>query len=358
MKPVLTINLSSIAANYNLLRQTAPRSTVAAVVKADAYGLGAKHIALHLKKNGCEHFFVATLDEAIELRNILGDKSHIYVLYGPAKNQLAEFKNYHLTPVLNTQWQIKLWKEWYQNEKLSQPAIIHLDTGMNRLGVTSREIESIRPYLVFPISHFISHLSSADQISGLTNRKQLQVLQNMLFLLERINTPISLAASSGIFLGSSYHFNMVRPGIALWGGNPTLDRKNPMQQVVTIKAPIIQIKQVYRGDKIGYDGTYILRNKGRIATIAIGYADGVLRTLSNCGYVEYNGFTLPIVGRVSMDLITIDISRLGDEIINPMDYVELVGLYQSVDKMAKRAGTISYEILTSLGNRYQRMYIS
>ena len=357
MKAKLVINLAAIGQNYQRIIQMAQPAMVAAVVKADAYGLGIHKIAPYLYLQGCRHFFVATVDEGITLRNLVENDVQIYILYGPSPKNFSFFQSHQLIPVLNTMGQIKLWKNWLQDQPIKPKAVIHIDSGINRLGFVQEQLTEIKAHLTFPVALFLSHLASADEPHNPSNTDQLKIFKNCKEQFKSHSTQFSLAASSGIFLGKSYHFDMVRSGIALWGGNPTPAKPNPMLPVISLKIPVIQIRTIRAGSKVGYNGTYQYPHAGRFATIAAGYADGILRSLSNKGQVRFKDFKLPIIGRISMDLMTIDITSLPEHLMQEGDEVELIGSHQPIDDVASFAGTISYEMLTSLGNRYQREYI-
>ena len=239
------------------------------------------------------------------------------------------------------------------------PAALHLDSGMNRLGFPPQEVEKLIEYPAFldgtlPIL-IMSHLVSAEEPENPLNTQQLNAFKAALARLPK--APASLANSSGIYLGDDYHFDMVRPGAALYGINPTPGQANPMAQVVQLKAKILQTRWIDAPQSVGYGALFKASRPARIATLAAGYADGLMRSLSNRARVWAAGREVPVVGRVSMDLLTIDITDIGAELIGPGDTVELIGPNRPIDAVAEDAGTIGYEILTALGNRFHRSYL-
>jgi alanine racemase len=347
---ILTINLSAIANNYKLLQ--ARGAEAAAVVKANAYGLGVEPVALALKKSGCTKFFVANLDEAINLRSILADE-FIGVFHGVRAGQAVEFSQYDLTPVLNDIQQVKLWQQHAEKQQKKLPAVIHFDTGMNRLGLSQNDIKlAADAAKSFDLKYIMSHLACADIAEHPQNHEQLAKLQLITSEFPGIRT--SFANSSGIFLGDGYLFDLTRPGSALYGVNPVSAQPNPMLPVVKLTSKILQIRVIDSSQSVGYGASCMLPVGAKIATVPVGYADGYLRYLSNKGFCAINGQKVPIVGRISMDLITLDVS--GIEHLEVGAEVEIIGETIKVDDLAAWADTIGYEILTSLGDRYLRVY--
>ena len=347
---VLEIDLAGIVANWRLLKQRVAPAECAAVVKADAYGLGADRVAPALAAGGCRLFFVATLDEGIALRGVLPPGCEIAVCNGPMPGSAAEFAAHRLVPVLNDPGQVGEWRAGG-----AAPAMLHLDTGMSRLGLTAREFASDAEALRgFGWRAFLSHLACADTPSHPLNRTQLER-----FAAARARLPgvrASLAASSGIFLGGEFYFDLVRPGAALYGVNPSPGSPNPMRQVLRLKGQIVQAREIDRGESVGYGATHVMAAPGRLATVAIGYADGWLRTFAGRGCGHIDGQRVPLVGRVSMDLIVFDISSVDPAVARPGAFIELLGDEYGVDMAAADAGTVGYEILTALGRRYHRIY--
>ena len=343
MRNQLIISLDKLAENYLKLKSISNKDC-GAVVKAHGYGLGVKLIAERLLASGCNNFFVATLEEAVELRQAI-NQANIFVFHGLMENEQKMFENHNLIPVLNNPHQLRLWPK-------NLKAAIHIDTGMTRLGFSAEELSKISG---FNIALVMSHLTSAEDVKNISNQTQLTKLQTLSANFP--NSLKSLANSSGIFLGKPYHFDLCRPGIALYGGNPTPALKNPMQQVVKLLAPILQINIINSERGIGYNSTYIVKKGDITATIPLGYADGIMRTLSNHGYCYVYNTKLPIIGRVSMDLITIKINDLPPEQRRVGQMVEILGESYNICDMAKDAGTIEYEIITRLGNRFERIYV-
>lgn len=348
---VLEIDLGGIVANWGLLARLAAPAQCAAVVKANAYGLGAAPVARALAAIGCRMFFVATLDEGIGLRQALGDGLEIAVLNGPFPGTAAEFLEHGLIPVLNHPGQIAEWA----GQGSGHPAILHLDTGMARLGLAAREFAALLEAPPPIAWHAVmSHLACADEPGHSLNERQR--LRFVAAAAQFRGVPASLSASSGIFLGPAYHFDLVRPGAALYGVNPLPGRPNPLRQVVRLSAKILQVREIDSGESVGYGAAHVMAAPGRVATVAVGYADGWLRSLSRrgCGYLD--GKRIPLLGRVSMDLVTFDVSAVDPALARPGMSIELIGSRYGVDDAAADAGTIGYEILTALGARYHRIY--
>ncbi|HEX2150940.1 MAG TPA: alanine racemase [Stellaceae bacterium] len=348
---VLEVDLGAVAANWRSLAERAAPAACAAVVKANAYGLGAAPVACALAASGVRLFFVATLDEGIALRQALGDGLEIAVLNGPFPGTAAEFVAYGLIPVLNHPGQIETWIEHGRGRR----AILHIDTGMARLGLTPREFAAFvedRPPIAWRA--VISHLACADEPEHPLNARQQDRFAAVAARFPGV--PASLAASSGIFLGAAHHLDLVRPGAALYGVNPLRGRPNPLRPVVRLMAKIIQTREIDSGESVGYGAAHVMEAPGRVATAAIGYADGWLRALSRrgCGFI--GGERVPLLGRVSMDLCAFDVSAVPPPLARPGMTIELLGPRYGVDDVASDAGTIGYEILTALGSRYHRVY--
>lgn len=333
MTPKLTVSLKSIAENYTLLAKKSAPAECAVVVKADAYGLGLEPVAKTLWKAGARFFYVALLEEAIQLRGIL-PKAEIAVLNGLTLKQIKEQKQYKLISVMNHRGNLA--------------GILHVDTGMNRLGFSVAEAEQLKG---LPIHSVMSHLACADTPHHMMNDAQYRIFNGVRKLFP--DAQASLAASSGIFLKRCFHFDQVRPGCALYGVNPTPFTRNPMQPVVTLTAPILQIRDVTENGTVGYGGAAAVKKGMRLATIGLGYADGYLRSLTDNSDVIIAGKKAKLLGRVSMDLVVADISHLP-----PKEYTqaEIMNNTITVDTLAKGAGTIGYEILTRLGSRFERKY--
>jgi alanine racemase len=352
---VLEIDIGGIVANWRALRDRVAPAECAAVVKADAYGLGATRVAPALAAAGCRTFFVAHLGEGIALRTVLPG-SEIAVLNGLMPGTEAVFAEHGLIPVLNDLGQTERWRAF--GDPRRPPAILHLDTGMARLGLPPAEAAVLadQPERLAGIElrAVMSHLACADETGNPLNQIQLGRFAAARARLPR--APASLAASSGIFLDEAYRFDLARPGVALYGVNPTPDAPNPMSQVVVLKARILQVRDVDPGATVGYGATHRFDRPSRVATVAAGYADGMLRSAGNRGVAVIGGHQVPFVGRVSMDLITLDVSGLDPAQARPGEFVQLIGPGHDVDDAARAAGTIGYEVLTSLGRRYHRVY--
>jgi alanine racemase len=345
---VLEIDLAGIVANWRRLRNMVAPAESAAVVKADAYGLGAVQVAPALAAAGCRRFFVATLDEGIALRGVVPQGCEIAVLNGPLSGAARDFVAHGLVPVLNEPGQIAAWRGL-------GPAMLQLDTGMARLGLSAREFAGLGEALrAAPWRALLSHLACADEPGHALNETQRRRFAAACASLPGV--PASLAASSGIFLGPAYHFDLVRPGAALYGVNPQPGGPNPMHQVVRLQGQIVQTREIDRGESVGYGATHVAAAPGRLATVAIGYADGWLRAFSGKGCGRIGGRRVPLVGRVSMDLVVFDATGVDPALARPGGFVELLGAEYGVDQAAADAGTIGYEILVALGRRHHRVY--
>jgi alanine racemase len=354
---ILEIDLTGIAANWRLLAQRVAPASCAAVVKADAYGLGAAMVSAALAKEGCRLFFTATLDEAIALRSVLPPVCEISVFNGLPPHCAEEFVAYHLIPVLNHPGQIADWEE-IAGCRNGLPAMLHLDTGMARLGLTGSEFDALADRSLqrgaIGWCGLISHLACADQAGHPLNKTQ---RLRFVAARERLgDLPASLAGSSAIFLGREFHFDFVRPGAALYGVNPCPNTPNPMHQIVRLRGRILQVREVDRGQSVGYGATHVMDAPGRLATVAVGYADGWLRSLSHRGSGSLGDRRVPLLGRVSMDLVVFDVSGIDPALARPGNFIDLIDGEYGVDAVAADAGTIGYEVLTSLGSRYHRVY--
>lgn len=365
----LTIDIGAIVANYRLLAERALPSACGAAVKADCYGLGAAVIAPHLQRAGCDHFFVATVDEGLSLRPFL-PSARIYLMNGLPPGSERDVAANDLIPVLNAMPEIERWRALGRDIG-SRPAGLQVNIGLNRLGLDHNDTARLLadPHLLGGIDLVLimGHLSCADDPAHPQNRAQLQRFRDITDGLRqspRLGTNQSegqvlrsLAASSSIFLGADYQFDLARPGAALYGIAPTLGAVNPLRQAVRLQAKILQLREVDLNMTVGYGASHQFREPSVLATIGVGYADGIFRALGNRGAVFVAGQRAPIVGRVSMDLITIDVGHLPQGSLSPGMNVDLIGPDQSVDAIAHTAGTIGYEILTHLGSRFQRRYV-
>jgi len=352
---LLLIDGAALAANYRLLRERARPAECAASVKADAYGLGIDYVLPPLTAAGCTTFFVATIGEAEALRR-LAPGATLYALNGMAVGQRDRFRDAAIHPVLNSPQQFGRWWTAAENSADFPAAAIHVDTGMNRLGFTVADFEALCAALLpeqrSRISLLISHLASADRPESGQNAEQKALFDNCRALLPA--TPASLAASAGLFLGAGYHYQMVRPGIALYGPNPSPGVPNKMKQVITLKGKILQVRTIDRAMSVGYGATHTATRRSRVATVAAGYADGYLRSLGNRGQGWIGGQLVPVIGQVSMDLLTFDVTGIDPRLAIAGESIELIGPHVTVDRVATAAGTAPYEILTGLGRRYAR----
>jgi len=354
----LEIDLAAIAANWRRLRKAVGKGVrLGAVVKADGYGLGAARVAPALAKAGCKLFFVASLDEGLSLRRAV-PRAEIAVFEGLPRGSEEEFARARLLPVLNDLGQVDAWRRFAGRGRARRGAMLHLDTGMQRLGLSRAETARLvdKPALLdgVALAAIMSHLACSDEPGHPKNPDQLARFRAALAKLPR--APASLASSSGIFLGPDYHFDIVRPGAALYGINPLPGKANPMQPVVRLNARILQVRDVDAGETVGYGATHRLDRPSRVATIAVGYADGWLRSGSERGGGAIAGQRVPVIGRISMDLVTLDVTGIDARLARAGGSVELLGKHQSVDEAAEAANTIGYEFLTLLGRRYARIY--
>ncbi len=350
---VLTVDLDAIVANWRMLAARARPADCAAVVKADAYGLGAAAVAPALAAAGCGQFFVAHLVEGVALRRVLGAGPEILVLHGPAPGAAPGFAAHRLVPVLNSLAQAAAWAEFGRAQGAPLPAGLQVDTGMARLGLPAAQAAQLAARPDLDIRLLLSHLARADEVGHPANAAQLAVLLEV-----RRHFPgaaASLAASFGMFLGPAYHLDLVRPGAALYGINPAAGA-NPMRPVIRLQAPVVQVREIPAGAAVGYGHTWRAGAPARIATLGIGYADGLPRALSNRAGAWLGGVRLKLVGRVSMDSITLDASAVPEGALAPGTLLDLIGPDCDVDAVAAEAGTVGYELLTRLGDRFQRRY--
>ena len=338
----LTIDLGAIVRNWQAL-DTLTECETAAVVKASGYGLSAPHVALALARAGARQFFVATAQDGADLRAHLGFGPEIHVFSGHMAGDTDAIRSAHLIPHLNSVDQMLRHVEALPGAAFG----IQLDTGMNRLGMEPAEWSAVRDIAVAqgPVL-LISHLACADDDHHPMNAQQLDTFRAMT---DGLDVPRSLAATGGILLGPDYHFDLTRPGVGLYGGLPFVDA----EPVVTLDMPVIQIRDVDPGEAVGYGNTWIAARPSRIATVSGGYADGLIRAIGPKTTLYAGDMPCPVVGRISMDLITADITDAGDD----PEVLQLLGRHTSVDTLAEAAGTIGYEILTALGGRYHRDYV-
>ncbi|APG88451.1 alanine racemase, catabolic (plasmid) [Sinorhizobium americanum CCGM7] len=354
----LTIDLAALRRNYRKLSAMVAPAMAAAVVKADAYGLGSQPVSSALHAEGCRHLFVAHLVEAVKLRPLLPSDTQIFVLNGLQPETEITCAEADIVPVLNSLEQFRRWSLTARKLGRVLPAVLQFDTGMSRLGVPPEERTALAAELEgggnIEILFIMSHLACADEADNRQNAEQLGEIGRI--AAEFPGLSVCFANSGGIFLGDDYHGVLSRPGIALYGGAPMAGTPNPMEPVVRLDVAVIQTRTVPTGTRVGYGGAHVTSVETKLATIAAGYADGLPRCLGHRGAVFYEGVRLPIVGRVSMDSITVDITALPDGTLALGSLVEVLGPNQTLEDLAEAAGTISYEILTSLGRRYERRY--
>ena len=359
---ILTVDLGAIAANWRGLRDAGRAGgrpvDCAAVLKADAYGTGAVVVGPRLAAEGCRQFFVAHIDEAIALRGVVPEHP-IYVLNGLLPGTEPDFVEFALTPVLNHLGQLNAWRAAAQRYNRPLDAVIHVDTGMHRLGLNPDEAHALandRGRLRgLRLALLMSHLVASEEPNNAINGEQLSRFRN--FVRAMPGAPTSLANSSGIFLGPDYHFDLLRPGAALYGINPLPGRDNPMLPVVTLQARILQTRRIDAFQTVGYGGAWRSARPSRVATIALGYADGYFRILINRTHVHLAGHRVPVIGRISMDLVTIDVTEVPEALCETGAVVEILGPHMTADDLADHARTNAYEVMTALGRRYARVYV-
>ena len=356
----LTVRLGAIGANYGTFRRLAGPAVAAAVVKADAYGMGVQRVAPALIAAGCDTFFVARLEEGITLRP-LAPKARIFVLDGAPAEALPALIAHNLIPVLNSLEDIARWSGAASRIRRVLDGVLHLDTGMNRLGLSAEDLSELAASWRTRLANLdlvlvMSHLASADDPGAAQNTAQLSRFRTALAMLPP--APASLAASAGVLLGKPYLFDLVRPGIGLYGGHPQAGHgKNPMRTAATLTARILQLRRIDKGESVGYAATYRAKRPSMLATMALGYADGLPRSLSNKGMAAFAGSRVPMVGRISMDLLSLDVSAIPANQIKVGGDVEFLGDAMPLDDVAGLAGTNAYEILTGLNPRLPRHYV-
>jgi alanine racemase len=349
----LIIDLRALKANYKKLARLSGKADSGVAIKAGAYGIGLDEAARALWQAGCRTYFVARPQEGAELRRVLA-KADIYILDGLYAGKASYYVKYRLRPALVSVDEIHEWAKYAKGK----PCAIHVDTGINRAGLLLNDFIALAPHLrqMVNVKLLMSHLACSDEPAHPMNRRQLNRFQQASAALPGV--PASLANSGGIFLGKDYAFDLTRAGIALYGGNPTPHKQNPMRTVTTLKVRVLQAKTIAKGERVGYSSTWIAKRETRIAVLAAGYRDGIPRKLSSHGnqpnaHVWLAGKRCPIIGRVSMDMMGVDITNTGR--VRAGDYAEIFGPHISVDETAISAETISYEVLTRLGNRYTRV---
>lgn len=358
----LTIDLVALAGNWRTLRDLSQPAVCGACIKGDGYGIGLERAADALWNAGCGTFFVALPEEGMRLREVLPGAT-IYILNGLFRGAEADYREAKLIPVLGSPGEIEDWGRFARSIDQEQPAAIHVDTGMNRLGLTLDEAEAFSGVNMEPgvaPQLLVSHLACGDTPGHPLNLRQLEAFHRAKALFP--DMPASLANSAGILSGPDYHFDLVRPGIALYGGRAQAEGTNPMAPVVTLEARVLQLRDVTPDETVGYGAVGRLDKPGRIAIVSVGYADGLLRgagesdvSAGAAGWIA--GHRVPYVGRVSMDLIALDVSSVPERIVERGSWIELFGPHVAIDEVARAAGTIGYELLTDLSRRYARRYV-
>ncbi|TAJ71844.1 MAG: alanine racemase [Phenylobacterium sp.] len=354
----LTIDLGAIVANYLTAKAAAAPAEVACVVKADAYGLGAGVVSAALYTAGCRRFFTAQLGEALALRGLLPQDAWFYVLNGLWPGTEAPAADAGVVPVLNSLDQVLRWHGLARARGARLPAILQIDSGMSRLGVTREDVDVLRanPDLLaeLDVHYVMTHLASADTPDSAWNAAQLTVFDELADRLPPF--PRSFANTAAALTRPQRPGDLVRIGIGLYGGAPVAGRPNPMRRVVDLSARVLQVREAPPRTGVGYGMTYVTRGPTRIATLAVGYADGWPRSMGGRGAAFLDGRRLPVVGRVSMDSMMVDVTGVAPSALEAGDFVELLGPHQSLEDVAEQAGTVSYEILTGLGSRLPRTY--
>jgi alanine racemase len=357
----ISIDLTTLQNNWRALAELVAPAECAGVVKADAYGLGAAEVIPALALAGCRTFFIATPEEGRSARQLAPD-ARLFALDGLLHGAAPLLIAADVTPVLSSLAEIEEWTAEAAHQGRPAPAALQIDSGLNRLGLGETEVETLaaRPDLLaaLDIRLVMSHLACADDPSDPHNEAQRAAFDQRRALLPA--APASLAASDGLMLGKPYHYDLVRPGYALYGGQAFGGGATPVNPVVTLKARILQVRTLATGESVGYSATWRASRPTRLAVVAAGYADGVARALSaglgeSGGHVLVAGHKAPIVGRVSMDLITIDVTDVQGS-VSRGDLVTLIGPGLSIETMGRAAGTIGYEVLTRLGPRFVRTY--
>ncbi|QFR31968.1 alanine racemase [Ancylobacter sp. TS-1] len=358
---ILTVDLSALSANYQELSRRAAPAACAAVVKGDAYGIGLTRAAPALWQAGARSFFVALLAEARQLRGLLPE-AEIFVLNGLFPGTEAAYREQALRPVLGSADQVERWSAFCADIGEGLPAALHVDTGMNRLGLTPAEAVNVaegRDELGFPLVLVMSHLACADEPDHPLNARQLEDFRAIAALFPDVRA--SLANSAGALGDPAYHFDLVRPGIAVYGGRPRKDVA-PLRPVVRLELRVVQLRRVHEGETVGYGGAHTALRPSRVAILSAGYADGIPRLagasdLRPGAEAVIAGHRCPLIGRISMDLLAVDVTEVAEDNIQPGDFATLLGDGLSLDDLARHSHTIDYEILTSLGRRYHRRWV-
>lgn len=358
---ILTVDLGALVSNWRALQRRAMPSECAGVIKANGYGCGIEPVATALARAGCKTFFVADLSEARRVREVAPDTT-IYVLNGLIPGTPPVYAGLRARPVIGSMVELAEWDSFVAATQWRGGAALHVDTGMNRLGISANDAAALAPRIRAEnhgIMLLMSHLACAEDTQHPLNQRQMGLFREVRMLYRGI--PSSLANSSGIFLSDNAHCDLVRPGVALYGVNPTPDKPNPMRPVIDLKARVAQVRVVPRGETVGYSAGWTAKRASRIAVVTVGYGDGYLRASGSSdetpgGWAIAAGTRCPIAGRVSMDLMAVDVTEAPE--VRRGDFITLIGDALDLDAAATAAGTIAYELLTSLGQRYHRVYLT
>ena len=357
------VDLESLADTWRARHSHVAPAKCGAVIKANAYGLGVAGVAPALASAGADSFFVATLEEATEVK-ARAPGATVYVLNGIFPGAAAAMIECGAVPVLSSLPEVAEWGQAAPSRQQPLPCALHVDTGLNRLGLSAAELQQLAANMHLldrlDVKLVMSHLACADEPGHQKNQQQREIFERLQPLLPSV--PLSLAASDGVMLGRHFHYDLVRPGYALYGGQAVAERPSPVKPVVEAYARVLQLRTLAPGQSIGYSATFVAKRMSRIAVIAAGYADGCLRHLSagndqQGGHVAFRGWRAPIVGRVSMDLITVDITDLEETPIERGDWAEIIGPTITIEDIGRASGTIGYEVLTRLSPRFTRIYI-
>ena len=350
LSPRARIHLDHITANWRTIAACTPGSEPGAVVKANAYGHGAGRVARALRDAGCRTFFVAYVEEGLALREAVGADPDIFVFNGAGRDDRAAVGAARLVPVINS---LPALSEWLAGEEQA-PYAVHIDTGMNRLGIRPDDVPAlVEAARRAPPVHVMSHLVDSDQPDHPLNARQCEQFAGLSAPFEGARK--SLANTGGCYLGGAYGMDVTRPGIGLYGGGPVPPAHVTLLPGMTLEAPILTVQHVQAGEAAGYGAEWTFDTPRRLATVALGYGDGFPRSASNRGYASLGGHRCPIVGRVSMDLITIDVTTAGP-LAKPGAFAQFIGPEVPLEDQAKRAGTVGYELVTGLGHRVRRIY--
>ncbi|MEQ9316245.1 MAG: alanine racemase [Henriciella sp.] len=348
--PRARIHLENIVANWRTIGALTPSSETGAVVKANAYGHGVEQVCQALHVAGCRTFFVAYVDEGVAVRETVGPDADIFVFNGAARDEIDVVEHAALIPVINSLPDLEAWLSYSR----TKPYAVHLDTGMNRLGFRPEDVTRLGQLSDGTnLVHLMSHLIDSDDPGCPLHTRQCSSFRELSAPFTKVKK--SLSNTGGCFLGQMYGFDVTRPGIGLYGGGPPAPEGVVLRPGMTLEAPILTVQHVPAGDTVGYGATHKLAKDSVLATVALGYGDGFTRHASNKGYATLGGIPCPVVGRVSMDLITLDVSA-ASHLAKPGTFAQFIGPDVPLEEQARRAGTVGYELVTGLGHRVRRIY--